>query len=228
MTRGEWNVMKKGPRTPLLYRLYQEYLEGQDAGDFGDKVCQHYAVGTLERLATTGGRMTRRAAVLALGLVGDYASNATLGQALCDSDRGVRMLAENGIRVVWCRVGSDAQRQSLAAVIRHNAAHRSQRALDEATRLVNDAPWLAEAWNQRAVALFSLGRFAASIRDCNQTLDLNPYHFGAASGIGRCHLQLGNPAAALAAFRRALALNPNLEGVRAHALYLERAIKKQG
>ena len=47
---------------------------------------------------------------------------AVLDRALTDRDRGVRTLAENGIRALWCRAGNDAQRQQLAIVIRTNAA----------------------------------------------------------------------------------------------------------
>jgi cytochrome c-type biogenesis protein CcmH/NrfG len=43
--------------------------------------------------------------------------------------------------------------------------------------------------------------------------------------MGQCYLQLGNYDAALESFRRALRLNPNLEGVRASVTYLERARK---
>jgi hypothetical protein len=39
-------------------------------------------------------------------------------------------------------------------------------------------------------------------------------------------LQLGRPRLALESFRRALALNPNLEGVRANITSLERTLKK--
>jgi Tetratricopeptide repeat len=40
----------------------------------------------------------------------------------------------------------------------------------------------------------------------------NPQHFGAMSGAGQIHLQLGNPRRALEFFRRAVEVNPNLEG----------------
>ena len=33
-------------------------------------------------------------------------------------------------------------------------------------------------------------RFAESIKDCQMTLELQPYHFGAASGMGLCHLEV--------------------------------------
>lgn len=219
--------MSKRAGMPLLHRVYQAYLVDQNTTAFSDNVAKRYTIGTLERLAGNGDRMSRRAAVLSLGMFSDYRSNAVLGRALHDPDRGVRMLAENGIRSVWCRAGDSAQRKSLQAVIDLNSLRRFESAIKRATRLIAHAPWLAEAWNQRALALFSLRKFAESIRDCDQALEINAYHFAAATGMAQCHLQLGNPAAALACFRRALTLNPNLEGVRAHVHYLQRTLKRQ-
>ena len=40
----------------------------------------------------------------------------------------------------------------------------------------------------------------------------NPNHFGALSGAGQIHFQLGNRRRALEFFRRAVTVNPNLEG----------------
>jgi tetratricopeptide (TPR) repeat protein len=219
--------MSKRTRTPLLHGIYHQYLVDQNAEVFGARVAERYAIGSLERLIAIGDRMARRAAALAIGLLGDYGSNATLGRALVDHDRGVRMLAENGIRFLWCRAGTLTQRKHLEAVVSLNAARRFQEAIDEATGLLQAAPCLAEGWNQRGLALFSIGRFAQSISDCNQALEINPYHFGAATGMGQSHLQLNNRTSALECFRRALKLNPNLEGVRAHVLYLQRTLKSQ-
>jgi tetratricopeptide (TPR) repeat protein len=219
--------MSKRPRIPALYDLYHQYLMDQDTARFARQVGGTYTVGTLERLSAVGDRMTRRAAVLAIGLLGDFNANATLGRALHDDDRGVRMLAEGGIRQLWCRAGTAAHRKQLEAVVEHNAAGRFDEAIRGATRLIDEAPWLAEAWNQRALALFGIGRFAESIHDCTQALEGNPYHFGAATGMAQCHLKQNNRSLALECFRRALRLNPNLEGVRAHVLYLQRTLKRQ-
>ncbi|NQT41550.1 MAG: tetratricopeptide repeat protein, partial [Planctomycetes bacterium] len=87
-----------------------------------------------------------------------------------------------------------------------------------------DAPWFAEAWKQRAVAHFNLGQFVEAIRDCHQALEINPYHFLAATAMGQAYVQLGNRVSALESFRRALRLNPNLEGVRAQVDHLVRLI----
>ncbi len=217
--------MSSKPRTPLLNDFYQQYLIDQDAAGFAARIAQHYTAGTLERMVAHSQRMTRRAAVLALGFLGDFRSNEALGRALTDGDRAVRTLAENGIRALWCRDGSHSQQLLLGLVIRHNGAARYEEAIRRATELVEQAPWLAEAWNQRAIAHFQTGHWAASIRDCRHALAHNPFHFAAAAGMGQCHLKLTNHAAALESFHLALRINPGLEQVRTHVAYLQRTLK---
>jgi tetratricopeptide (TPR) repeat protein len=76
------------------------------------------------------------------------------------------------------------------------------------------------------MAHYHLGQYDAAIRDCHQALEINPYHFTAAAGMGQCHLLQDNPVAALEAFRRALRLNPGLEQVRAQVVRLQRSLKQ--
>ena len=40
-------------------------------------------------------------------------------------------------------------------------------------------------------------------RDCHEALELNPYHFIAATCMGQAYLELENPVSALESFRRA-------------------------
>lgn len=214
-------------RLSLLEVLYHEYQVSQQLGTFIAQVSRAYTVGTLEGLAERGSRITRRAAVLALGELADYSSNHPLGRALQDDDRGVRLTAEEALRSIWCRAGNYEQCQQLQLIVHSNSTRRYHESIARATALVHEAPDFAEAWNQRAIAWYGLGNYAESIGDCNQALELNPYHFGAASGIGQCYLQLGRPRLALESFRRALALNPNLEGVRANIASLERTLGKK-
>ncbi|OHB81712.1 MAG: hypothetical protein A2W31_09365, partial [Planctomycetes bacterium RBG_16_64_10] len=146
------------------------------------------------------------------------------GSALVDPDRGVRTLAENSIRKVWCRVGNESDRQDLEALSRLNHLKQSGEAIRKATRLIHRSPWLAEAWCQRGIAHFCMDDYETALADFRQALEINSFHFDAAVGIGQCLLQQGDLAAALQIFRRALRLNPGLESVRAHVIQLQRSL----
>ena len=184
-----------------------------------------YTLGTLQRLAEHPHREVRRAAVLALGCLGDYDANPALGAALLDEDRTVRILAENGIRQVWIRAADDKDRVLLETIIRLNAARQFEKVVRMAGDLIGRLPGYAEVWSQRAYAHHALGNYQQSLRDCQEALEINPYHFIAAVGMGRAYLELGNALAALECFRRALRLHPDLEGVRAQADRLARLVE---
>jgi len=221
-------VSNDSKRPPMLLILYRRYLDEQDRDEYARRTSTLYSTGTLQRLAMNTNHEVRRAAVLALGLLGDYDSNHTLGCALLDDDRTVRMLADDGIRKVWNRAGNEAERKELKAVIRLNESRMYKQALARAAWLIERAPWFAEAWHQRAIAHAALGRLVESIRDCHQTLEINPYHFVAAASMGQAYVGLGNPVSALECFRRALRLNPGLEGVRAQVERLAKMVEDGG
>jgi tetratricopeptide (TPR) repeat protein len=210
----------------VLVAYYNRYLASGDNASFSKRTLRRYTCATLERLAASGDYVTRRAAVLALSLSGDYSSNAVLGRALVDRDRGVRTIAESGIRELWCRLGTPQQRRALKVIVELNDKRRPADAARLATQLIHESPWIAEAWCQRGMANYQLGQYEAAIRDCHQALEINPYHFTAAAGMGQCYLLQDNSVAALESFRRALRLNPGLEEVRAQVVRLQRAMKE--
>ena len=216
--------MSKELRQPRLLAFYQDYLDRPDCSAFSSRVGDCYTAGSLQRLAGHPQCEVRRAAVLALGCLADYESNATLGAALLDEDRTVRILAENSIRQVWTRAADDKDRVQLDTIIRMNAARQFEKVVRVASELIKRVPGFAEAWNQRAYAHHALGHYDDAVRDCHAALEINPYHFIAALGMGRAYLELGNRISALESFRRALRLNPDLEGVRAQADRLEKLV----
>lgn len=215
------------PDPPLndLQQLYWRYQAEEQVASFVMEVGRRYTCPTLARLLESGDRVTRRGAALALGFLGDYeTANRPLGRALVDGDRAVRLIAESGIRWVWFRWGEAPLRHALGRLARYNTEHRFGRVLDLAADLLDAAPELPETWNQRAIARFQIGRFEESAEDCRRTLELNPYHYLAAVGLGHCHLETGRVIPALECFRRALTLSPDLEGVRAQVEFLERSL----
>src|SRR5260221_13259420 len=64
---------------PNLERLYHRYLESEDTAAFVINVSERYLLSTLARLAIGGNHVSRRAAVMAVGFLGDYSHNAVLG-----------------------------------------------------------------------------------------------------------------------------------------------------
>ena len=212
-------------KAPLLDAYYQSYLTDETSAHFVANVSKHYTQGTLERLAACGSHTTRRAAILAVGFLGNYECNGVLGGALHDEDRVVRLLAENSIRELWFRDGSPQQQHWLQHIMRLNNCGQFVDAAREASQLIHEADGFAEAWNQRAIAYFQMDRYSESIRDCRQTIERNPFHFASAVGMGHCYLELFDAVAALECFRWALEVNPDMENVRAQVGYLQRTLE---
>jgi tetratricopeptide (TPR) repeat protein len=208
---------------PLLVELFDrlpEYRPGDDedlwaAGvqdamrEFYTAVRDRYTEGTLQRILATAAEVkARRAAALALGLTGTLAAVPAAAAALHDDDPLVRRFASDSLWELWFRGGTDEQNARLRrAAVEPNAI----KARAELDNLIREAPGFAEVHNQRAIWFYKRGEFARAVEDCGTVLQLNPYHFGAAAGLGQCLLKLNRPQAALRAFRQALDINPDLD-----------------
>lgn len=210
---------------PRLAFFYGDFLRTQRSADFVRRVTTHYTVGTLQRLAEHGGPLARRAAVMALGLTAGYEANATVGRALQDTDRAVRLLAENVLPSLWKRQGAEEHRHRLEQIAQLNRSGQFEEADQRAGELIEETPWLAEAWSLRGVARYCLGQFWDAIDDSQRALENNPYHWPAAVGMAYCYLEVGDLYAALESFRRALQIHPSLEPIRLEAARLERSLK---
>ena len=142
----------------------------------------------------------RRAATLALGFFGDYNCNATLGRALWDDDRGVRMIAEEGILRVWLRDGRPSEQSRLRKLAHCNNSQQYRQSLILSNQLLSVSPHLSEAHHQQAVAYYHLAAYAESLRSAAQAAELNPYHFLAVAKMGECYARAGESALALECF----------------------------
>lgn len=109
--------------------------------------------------------------------------------------------------------------------IRQMNAFELDRAADTFTTLIELAPDFAEAWNKRATVYYMMGRYDDSSADVEQTLRLEPRHFGALSGQGSIHFHNGRKQSALIWYRRALSVNPFMDSVRETVEILEEELQ---
>jgi tetratricopeptide (TPR) repeat protein len=181
----------------------------------------NYTEATLEHLLRSPDPVCRRAAVVALGLIGTMAVNASVAARLRDEDALVRQLASDAIWAIWFRGHRPDHGPELQRIVALGESRGVLRELDALIRREGD---FAEAFNQRAILYYKQGEFHRAVTDCQAVLRLNPYHFGAAAGMAQCYLRLNKPQAALHAFRAALAINPNLDDIEAAVRALEEAL----
>jgi tetratricopeptide (TPR) repeat protein len=151
-------------------------------------------------------------------------SNAAVAAVLDNEDPLVRRFASDAMWEIWFRGGTREQNWELLQAVRQSDPEAARKALEA---IIDRAPNFAEPYNQRAIWYFKQGEFARSIEDCEAVLRLNPFHFGAAAGMGQCFLKLRKPRAALRAFRQALQINPNLDHLHDTIRALEEATDRE-
>jgi tetratricopeptide (TPR) repeat protein len=125
------------------------------------------------------------------------------------------------IWIEWSKSGSAAMDLLLERGHRAMADGQIEAAIEHFSALIDHAPDFAEGYNARATAYFQTGDFGPSIADIARTLDLNPRHFGALSGLGMIFEEIGRPQKALEAYRAAQAVNPHLAEINASILRLQ-------
>ena len=81
------------------------------------------------------------------------------------------------------------------------------------TRVIETKPNFAEAWNKRATVYFMMGKFDKSMLDINQTLLLEPRHFGALDGMGLIFIHLQQYSEAIKIYDQMLKIFPNNKSV---------------
>ncbi len=130
---------------------------------------------------------------------------------------------------IW-RTWMNSSDPTIQALMTRGVAAMSQQLYSAALGVFDEmialAPDFAEGWNKRATVNFLMGDFPASVTDIQRTLDLEPRHWGALAGLGQIYLLLDEPEAALKPLRRAIEVNPYLEGVRELISQAEAAARK--
>jgi tetratricopeptide (TPR) repeat protein len=170
----------------------------------------------------------RVAAIERLADIGQMADADRLVARLADADPQVRTVAAEAMWRIWSRSGDPAIDALFARGIQQMQASAFDDAVAVFSEIVSQKPEFAEGWNKRATLYFLLGQNEKSLQDCDEVLKRNPNHFGALAGAGQIYLKLGNPQRALEYFRRAVKVNPNLDGIQQMIPILEQHLRDTG
>lgn len=168
----------------------------------------------------------RLAGVERLAEIGSMADADRVLDRLGDSDPRVRLAAQASIWQIWTRSGDPEIDKLFAQGVQQMQAAALDDALTTFNEIVSRKPDFAEGWNKRATIYFLRGQYEKSLADCDEVFKRNAQHFGALSGAGQIHLQLGNPRRALEFFRRAVEVNPNLDEAAQMIPLLEQHLRK--
>jgi tetratricopeptide (TPR) repeat protein len=170
---------------------------------------------------------TREQACVVLGETGQGPDLPALMSALRDPAARVRQAAEDAIWKIWSRSGDAQVDHVFAAGVQQMQAGALREAAATFGKVIGMRPEFAEGWNKRATVYFLLGELDLSLKDCDEVVKRNPDHFGVLAGYGQIYLQKGDLGQSLDYFERALALNPNMDGVRASIEAIGRVLSRE-
>ena len=136
--------------------------------------------------------------------------------------------AEQQIWRIWMGSGSDDIDGIMREGIEAMQTGRFDDAIEHFGRIVEMAPDFAEGWNKRATAYYLNDDLSESVRDIQRTLELEPRHFGAISGMGLIFLKRGDPLGALDAFEAVLEIHPSSRGTRYRVEMLRQELLGRG
>lgn len=163
---------------------------------------------------------------------GDADGAATIGKLLDQLGRATAKAEANQIaqRIQrgWAQSGSatvDLLMQWAGEAMREN---RHAAAEDLLTQVVVLAPNYAEGWNRRATLYYHKSDYGRSIADIERTLQLEPRHFGALSGLAIILQRTGLERKSLGVWYRVLAVYPANELAQKAATELEETLAGKG
>ncbi|MBZ9988680.1 hypothetical protein LB572_16400 [Mesorhizobium sp. BH1-1-5] len=101
-------------------------------------------------------------------------------------------------------------------------------ALDFLDQVVTLQPDYAEGWNRRATVHFMMKNYGKSMADIDRTLQLEPRHFGALSGLAQIMAETGHKQSALEAWQKVLAIYPMMRSAQNQVSTLSEELAGEG
>lgn len=136
-----------------------------------------------------------------------------LGALQAAPDQTSAKHVEARIWALWSHTSSDTATLLMARSKTAIANGQPDVALKLLDAVIKLKPDYIEGWNRRATLYYVKNDYDHALRDIEQVLKREPRHFGALAGLGMIMQDLGDDKRALAAYRKALAVNPHLDKV---------------
>ena len=149
----------------------------------------------------------------------------TLFLELQDPENEEWKKSEQKIWAEWGKSGSPAMDHLLRRGQKAMREGELKVAVGHFSTVIDHSPKFAEAWNMRATAFYLMGELGLSVADIQQTLRLNPRHFGAMAGLGTIFDRLDRKKEALAVYKRALEVHPHQDRLKENIERLEDEVK---
>ena len=148
-------------------------------------------------------------------------------QSAADAEEAQQL--EYSIWEIWCHF--DDGNEHINHLMDRAALMMGQQRFEHALVLCNTvielASEFAEGWNRRATVRYLAGDIVGSIADIESTLELEPRHFGALSGLGLCFLAMDELERAADTLRRTLKIHPYASGAKQNLMDIEAALRRR-
>lgn len=224
-------LMDADVTTPLVHttRLaaaYRRYLQTANSCHFAHEVDEYYTPSTLIALLQRGEVEQRRAAALALGMLGDHQCLDALGRAISNEDRGVRLVADDSFRAVLVRDAAPLHHQQLLRVMHLNDGAEYAAALSLALILIEQAPTYSEAHHQLAICWHGLEDYERAEQSYQACLWHCRFHYLAWQSLAKIRFLNGDSEKSVQALDYCLDINPDLETARMQRRLIRRRMRQ--
>lgn len=128
---------------------------------------------------------------------------------LNSKDASEQQEAESTIWEIWFESGNsevDTKMETAGELLQAGNLAAAEQIYSE---IIDQLPAYSEGWNRRATVRYYQGDFAGSLADIEETLRLEPRHFGAIWGLGMILGSQRDYERAILAFERLLEIKPN-------------------